>query len=520
ERMPREELPVLVLFDGWRSFFRDRVVPWRIGLAEKVRTQLETEVLPRFISTQRWYAGKGEPPRQVKLADHAEWGSGRDKWFFALFRVEDAAAGPATYFLPLSLAWEDREEERVRAMLPACVAKARQQARVGILADAFADDAFCRALIQAIGASRTLPCAQGGIRFSPTATYVALVGEELAALPVRPPGALSSNTVVALGRQLFLKAYRRLQPGMNPEVEIGRFLTEVARFPHSVPVAGTVEYTAQDGTQTMLAMLQGYVENQGDGWIHTLGYLERFFDQCQIAGAAPGPAAEIHGGHLALMHTLGRRTGELHKALAMKTGDSAFDPEPVREPDIAAWVAKVREEANAALALVKRRRDTLAPAVRAHADALLERHQQLLQRIETCAPKSVDAVKIRHHGDYHLGQVLLARNDFVIIDFEGEPARPLAERRQKHSPLRDVAGMLRSFNYVVNTALAHVTTERPEDLALLESIGFAWETEVKRSFLDAYTEATRDSGLFAAWDEMRGLLDLFILEKACYELRY
>ncbi|MGH8743232.1 MAG: putative maltokinase, partial [Burkholderiales bacterium] len=519
KRILREEPPVLVLFDGWRSLFRERVVPWRIGLAEKVRAQFETEVLPRFVAVQRWYAAKGDPLRRVALADHAEWAPEQGKWFVALYRIEGAAAGPATYFLPLSLAWED-EEERTRAMLPVTVAKTRQQARVGILADAFADETFCRSLVESIGAAKVYACAQGNIRFSPTSAYAELVGQELAALPVRPPISQSSNTVVTLGRRLFLKGYRRLQSGVNPELEIGRFLTEVAHFPNSVPVAGTVEYIAKDGTHMALALLQGYVESQGDGWTHTLDYLERYLDHSRSASATQGLPAEIHGGHLALMHTLGRRTGELHKALATKTGNSAFDPEPVREQDIAAWVRKVHEEATVTLDLIKRQRDTLAPAARSDADALLERRQQLLQRIETCAPNSADAVKIRHHGDYHLGQVLLAQNDFVIIDFEGEPARPLDERRQKHSPLRDVAGMLRSFNYATYTALARVTAERPEDLAVLESIGLDWEAEAKRSFLRAYVEATQDSGLFAAWNDMSGLLELFTLEKAFYELRY
>ena len=520
ERLPREELPLLVLFDGWRSLFRDRVMPWRISLSEKVRAQLETEALPRFVTAQRWYAAKGEPVRRVAIADHVEWNVQQASWLIALFGVEGTPAAAATYFLPLSLAWEDGNEESLRSMQPVSVARIRQQARVGIVGDAFADETFCRAMVQAIGANTELACEQGRIRFSSTPAFAALADSELATLPVRAPGAQSSNTVVTLGQRLFLKGYRRLHPGINPEIEMGRFLTEVAGFTNTVPIAGVVEYTGKDAKTTTLAVLQGYVENQGDAWTYTVDYLKRFFDQYGTAGAAPEPAAEAHGGYLALMHTLGRRTGELHRALASRTGNAAFDPEPIQQQDVAAWIGSAREEVSATFDLLKRRRDSLAAAAQADADLLLGRREQVLQRIETCAQNRTDAVMTRYHGDYHLGQVLLAQNDFVITDFEGEPARPLAERRRKHSPLRDVAGMLRSFNYATYTALARSATEQPEAVALLESMGLDWEVAVSRTFLGGYEEATRGSALFAAWDDMRGLVELFTLEKAFYELRY
>jgi maltose alpha-D-glucosyltransferase/alpha-amylase len=520
ERVPREEPPLLVLFDGWRSIFRDRVVPWRIAMAEKVRAQFETEALPRFIAAQRWYAARGEAPRRVALADHAEWSAGPGSWLVALFRVEEAGGEASTYFLPMSLAWEDGDEERLRAMLAVTVARARQQALVGVVGDAFGDEAFCRALVQAVGAGKTLACAQGSVRFTPTAAFAELAGADPGALPVRPPAAQGSNTVVALGERLFLKGYRRLQPGVSPEVEIGRFLTEVARFPNTVPVAGAVEYLDRDGNPTALALLLGYVENQGDGWSFTLDYLERFLEQRRAAAAAPAPAAEAHGGYLALIRTLGRRTAELHRALATRSGNPDFDPEPVAAQDLTAWGRRVAEEAAATLELLERRREGLPAAAQAQAGALLQGRGRLLARIQARVPARIEAVKIRHHGDYHLGQVLLAHNDFVIIDFEGEPGRPLPERRGKHSPLRDVAGMLRSFDYARHAALARLDAGTAGDRPELESAGRDWQAEAERAFLRAYAEAAGGSGLFASFDEMRGLLELFTAEKALYELRY
>ncbi|MBI4194304.1 MAG: maltose alpha-D-glucosyltransferase [Betaproteobacteria bacterium] len=516
ERLAREDLPVLVLFDGWMSFFRDRVVPWRIGMAEKVRAQLEREILPRYLEPQRWYAAKGEKVARAALTDHVLWQSGRHQWLVSLLETEGSAE-PATYFLPLALAWEDGDEERMRGLVPATIAKVRQQANVGVLGDAFADEAFCRAIVEAIGAGGEVRAARGTLRFTPTRVFGELAGTDVAKLAVSRPQTQSSNTIVTVGERLFLKGYRRLRPGVNPEVEIGRFLTEEARFPNCVPLAGALDYIAADGTPMTLALLQAYVSNQGDGWSYTLDYLERFLEQWRDAADAPG--ADVHGAYLSLIHALGTRTAELHRALGTSTGNPDFDPEPVAVEDLVAWRRTVQEEALATLDLLGRRRGELTLPVRSEARVLADQKDKLLARIEACTVSAGQALKIRYHGDYHLGQVLLARNDFLVIDFEGEPARPLAERRRKHSPLRDVAGMLRSFNYAHWTALRNAVHGN-EDALRLAPLARSWETEVRREFLAAYDARARGSGLYASFEAARGLLELFEMEKAFYEVRY
>jgi maltose alpha-D-glucosyltransferase/alpha-amylase len=478
----------------------------------KTCEHFETEVLARYVETQRWYAAKGEPVKRAKLADWALWEAGRASCMLALLEIEGA-----TYFVPLSLAWEDREEERVRALGPAVVAKARQQARVGVIADALADEEFCRAVVEAIGAGREIATAQGKLRFTPTSAFASLAGEDYMGLPVGRPQAQSSNTVVTLGERLFLKGYRCVRPGMNPEYEVGRFLTEQARFANCVPVAGAIEYVARDGTTMTLGLLEAYVSNQGDGWTYTLEYLGRFFDQPRTAVEAP--AQDAHGAYLALTRVLGTRTGELHTAFARASGDPAFDPEPVAAEDIAGWKRRVQEEATATLQLLEKNLNQLVLPAREAATELLAQRKQLAARIDSCSPAPDPALKIRCHGDYHLGQVLLAKNDFRIIDFEGEPARPLAERRGKHSPLRDVAGMLRSFDYARWTALRAVTPG-PQDHDRLAALALEWRDAARRTFLEGYEEATRITGIYGSFPEVRPLLELFELEKAFYELRY
>jgi maltose alpha-D-glucosyltransferase/alpha-amylase len=511
----REEVPMLVLFDGWMSFFRDRVVPWRIGMAQKVREQFEEDILPRYIEGRRWFAQKGERVKRARLVDHGLWGRGDHSWLVGQFDVE-VGAQTLRYFLPLALAWEETEEARVRSLKSATVAKVRQQANVGVMADAFPDAIFCRAMVETIGQGLDLETSHGKLRFVPTRAFREISGPDVSKLELGRPKTQGSNTAVSLGERLFLKGYRRVRPGLNPELEMGRFLTEVAHFPNCVPVAGALEYIGSDGTPSTLALLQAYLPNEGDGWSYSVDYLERYLEE---HGTGKHPPPDAHGGFLALMQTLGTRTAELHCALARRTGDAAFDPEPFTAADLVEWKRRVLEEVTATLAALEQRRSELPPSVREESYSLLQGRERLIATIEKCVAPEGATIKTRFHGDYHLGQVLLSNHDFVIIDFEGEPARPLSERRTKQSPLRDVAGMLRSFDYARSTVLRSAT-QGGKDLAAIERLAVQWEHEVRRAFLSAYEEGTRGAELYADFGETRDLLELAELEKALYELRY
>src|SRR5438552_786847 len=519
EQVPREEIPILVLFDGWASLFRDRVVPWRIAMSEKLRNQLERDVLPAFVVGRRWYAAKSEAVRRVELADYVEWKSRERSWLVTLARVEGTSGATQTYFLPLTLAWEDVDETMVNALGSFTIARARQQAQAGVLADAFGDETFVRALVAAVGEGVQVKSARGSLQFKPTSAFARLVGSDVATLPATMPGAQSSNTIVSLGDRVFVKGYRRLQAGVNPEVEIGRYLTDVVQFAHCVPVAGSVEYLAEDGRTATLALIQQYVFNQGSGWDFTLNHLDRFFEDAS-RDAKGASKADVHEGYTALARTLGMRTCELHAAFARNTGDPAFDPVPLGTADIGAWTERVRAEAMAVLDRLRRRRDALPESIRDDVDRLIALRDDLLARIAAHAKDRGDGVKTRLHGDYHLGQVLLVHNDFMIIDFEGEPSRTMEERAQKHSPLKDVAGMLRSFDYAMHTALFKFVSERPDAREAVGSAGQQWQAQAAEAFLDGYDEVAHANGLTSARAEMKGLLELFVLEKAVYELKY
>ena len=519
EVMPRDELPVLVLFDAWASLFRDRVVPWRINMSEKVRSQLETEVLPEFLAGRRWYAAKSEPVKRVEIADHVEWKPGDRAWLVTLSRAETASGGTQTYFLPLALAWEDSEEALVNALGSSTIAKVRQQAQVGVLADAFGDENFVRALVAAVGRGADLKAARGTLQFRPTGAFAELVGPDVATLAATMPGAQSSNTIVSLGDRVFIKGYRRLQAGVNPEAAIGRYLTDVVHFEHCVPVAGSVEYVAEDGRTATLALVQKYVFNQGSAWDYTLNYLDRFYEDA--TREAPSPAAvDLHDGYAALVRTLGRRTAELHAAFARSKGDPAFDPVPLTAADVAALTDGLRTQATEALDRLARRRDSLPESARADADRLLAQRERLLERIAGHASDRGEGAKTRVHGDYHLGQVLMVQNDFVITDFEGEPTRTMEERARKQSPLKDVAGMLRSFDYAMHAALFKFVAGRPDARETVAAAGRQWQAQATTAFLDGYEEVARAAGLGSARAQAQSLLEIFVLEKVVYELRY
>ena len=529
ERLAAFELPLLVMFAGWRTLFPDeiaRIDPTQRPMAERIRAQLAREVWPHYLPVQRWFAAKGEQVAEVAFRAHTEWHEVNADWLFAILSVQTAAGTTQDYFLPLVLCYEGPGEEPVRAVLHRALARMRRGPRVGLLLDAFADDDFCRALVRAMGRHHELGFDGGRLRFVPTASYASLVGEDLESLPVRGLGLEQSNTSTILGDRLVLKAYRRLHGGINPELEMGRFLTETAPYVHIARVAGYLEFVTSDEQVTTLALLEEFVANQGDGWTYTLDYLEQLLagNPAEERESPDIQASARQAIYQTMLRQLGMRTGEMHRALGQPSDDPGFDPKEVDEAELKQWTDSVRGEAAATLNMLAERRAGLAADLQDDIDRLLARRADLVAGIDALLPAGLRVHKTRYHGDYHLGQVLVMENDVLIIDFEGEPERSLAERRRKHSPLRDVAGMLRSFNYAGYSTLRRLTAERPEDYRRLQPFVQAWERETADTFLQAYIQGL-DAGeggreRLPDLERGRGLLELFMREKALYELRY
>ncbi|MCZ8130077.1 MAG: maltose alpha-D-glucosyltransferase [Steroidobacteraceae bacterium] len=517
EMLAADELPVLVLFEGWDSLDAERVAPWRRSLAESVRRQLEQQVLPHHLGAQRWYGGKGEPLGPVRIVAALPWLQAPAEWLLAFVDVEHFGPGerpPSRWFLPLTLVWEDAGE--VPPLLKgAALARARRHARVGLVSDAMLDERFVQAVLAGLANRETVRLAHGSLHFRPTGAFPALAGAEVFELPCRPLSAATSNTTVALGERLLFKCFRRLAVGVHPEVEIGEFLTDRIGFPHSVRLAGSLQYEAPDGTRTALGVVQEFVLNQGDGWRWATEYLERYLDRL----TAGRDAAEEHGAFLSLIGTLADRTGALHAALARATDVPAFAPEPVGPGDLERWAARVGQDVHATLARVQAAVEQLPPALQPLSLALAAARDPLLRLAATPTGLAPDGlVKTRHHGDFHLGQVLLAKSDFLIVDFEGEPQRSMDERRAKHLALRDVAGMLRSFDYVRHAVLAAAAA--PACTPSHRAAADGWLAQTQAAFLDAYLRSVAAAGLARDDARHRTLVDFLLLEQALHEVRY
>ena len=521
------EPPVLVLPAGREPSRNAHQQPLRIPSRQV--SKLEKEALPEYLGVRRWFASKGAEIERVEVVARAEI---EDSRLLTLLRVsvkDDSGeeAEPQLYFLPLSAAWEE-DGDGIDEFMQYALAKLRRRSKVGVLYDALVDEEFCRGLVEAMEENRDVEIGEGEIHFSKTDVFDELVGEESPAeLSVRRAGVEQSNTSIIVGERLIMKAYRRLQKGTNPDLEIGRYLTEEARFGNTPPLAGAIEYEGPDGELTTLGLLQGFVDNQGDGWSYTLDYLSRYLEERAATtwtleedeDAEPDESAEADNAFfMGLVHTLGLRTGELHEAFALPTEDQGFAPEAATHEEVAGWVQNVRGELKSTFDTLERRLDRLTEAARPDVERLLELREEVERHVGAVAGESFEVVKTRHHGDYHLGQVLVVNNDFQIIDFEGEPARPLSERRAKHSPLRDVAGMLRSFNYAAQSALFKVS---PDRYASLEPEVRIWERRTREAFMEGYAEGVRGAASYPENPEhARRLIELFTIEKALYEIRY
>jgi len=367
-------------------------------------------------------------------------------------------------------------------------------------------------------------------------------------LKSRVGSAEQSNTSLIYGDALILKMFRRLQPGQNPDVEIGKFLTEVAHFNRIPPFLGEIAMTSATGETTTIAMLQGLVTNEGDGWAWFLRQLSKFYSDVSLKSDAPVvPSPEFgtnrlrqdwfsEAGHeaMAAAALLGRRTAEMHIALSSPSTDQAFTPEPCSLDDLEADAIQIESQIKSALEALKLRLSSLDESAADDAGLLLSKRLELIERSRSIANLASAGKRIRIHGDYHLGQTLRTgathgssgSGDFILLDFEGEPARPLSRRRRKQSPLKDVAGMLRSFSYVAFSGLKEYEgnagkSARTSADSTLSKWAQAWQGYASAEFLRAYQETIATKAeLMPSPNEAQTLLDAFVLEKALYELQY
>jgi maltose alpha-D-glucosyltransferase/alpha-amylase len=491
-------------------------------LSDENRQRLARDVLPEFLELQRWYGAKGERIRRGAVLRGPAIGN---DFTLAIAEVETAGSGGQRYFLPLTPLWGEEHIRFGSPTLGSTLAKVRRTNRVGGLIDAGRDPDFAEALVRAMRAGTELSA--DGLSFR--AEGAAGIEELEEVDEARALGVEQSNVSIAFGDKGLLKIYRRVRPGRQPDIEVGRFLTEVAEYPNTPAFLGEATLAREGEEPATIAACFAFVPNQGDGWKAMVDALGRELEDRALASepvTAPVPAEEAT--HLPereaqphedvdefpypldLARILGQRTGELHAAFATPTDDPAFALEPVEAGDIADWVADTRAQAEDAFRRIR-------GAGGKEARTLLKRRDEALALIDQLGRLEPQGMKSRIHGDFHLGQVLVSQGDFYIIDFEGEPRRTIEERRAKGSPLRDVAGMLRSFDYAAFAAI-----DRMRALGRLtpeaEKLARSWRDRAVRRFREGYEEAT--AGLPTIPGNAGEVLRLLMLQKAFYEIGY
>ena len=512
--------------------------PWPAALEGGTARALQ-DALPGVLGSRRWFAGKARTVRDVTLVDSIAipTAAGQARW--AMAAVEYAEGEPETYALPLAHA-AGEDAGRIREPLAgALVAEVESDDGRGLLYGAERSPAFARALLDAIATGARFRGASGEIVAARSPAFDGAARRLRAADEPKLLSAEQSNSSIRFGRAFILKIFRKTEPGPSPDLEVGAFLTDRASFPHTPPVCGRIEYVPRRGEPMALAILQGYVENEGDAWSYTLDAVADFFERrvpgraeppavrgalVEQAKADPAAARERVGPYLDAAALLGRRTAELHRALASDREDPAFAPEPFSRLDQRASYQSLRNLAAESFDLLRRRLPAVPEEARALGRAVLERRDDVAARFRRILDRKLTAERTRIHGDYHLGQVLWTGRDFVIIDFEGEPARPAAIRRAKRSPLKDVAGMLRSYHYAAFQGLAtHAATGAipPDRMPGAEAWATAWHAWVSAAFLRGYLATARGASFLPRDEgELEDLLVVHVLEKAVYELAY
>ncbi|MGE5516331.1 MAG: maltose alpha-D-glucosyltransferase [Bacteroidota bacterium] len=498
---PMAELVTIVVRDGYASM-----------LSGPGRRLMEHDVLPPYLQVRRWFADKDVGMDTAELLRWVPLSTSRGDWLITQVGVRRADGRLSQYLLPLAQGWGEGGEDAAHGTPGGyTLARLRTGARVGALCDAFCDDAFLLALLEVMRGRAVLPGGDSVLRGQATGALDRL---ELPEAPdIQRIGVEQSNNSAIIGDAAVLKLIRRPQAGPNPEVEMGRYLTETSPFANTPPLLGWLEWVDGAAGVSVLAVAHGFVRNQGDAWEWMLSQLSRFIDEASLLP----PDQEVTGlaDMLAFAATMGRRTAEMHRALAVPSADPDFGADAVEAEDVALWRDRALDQARQAVAAVSPCDLPEARWLAGHADAV---EQAMLARV----PAVPFGRRIRIHGDYHLGQLLVAVNDVHVIDFEGEPVRTLSARRSKDSPLRDVAGMVRSFDYAAHAALARLAAARPEQPVQLESLVRQWHDRVTAAFLESYgaTVAAEGDPLGLGGDAARRLLGLFTIEKACYEILY
>jgi maltose alpha-D-glucosyltransferase/alpha-amylase len=495
----------------------------RRGLEELMQNPtlaiLEHDVLPAYLGKRRWFGAKDETPQEVRIVEAIALPALEPPALLVQVEVP-TRRGAERYLLPMGFISEDALSTALPQQL--ALARVRRGRAVGFLTDAFALDAFARRILTLLASGATVDTPSGKLQFQPTARMATLTIAPEAEVR-RLKNVEQSNSSLVVGQQAMIKLFRRVQAGPHPELEMAHYLSEHG-FQNIAPLLGEITEVVEGGTSTVLALVQGFVFNQGDAWNWSQNTLDRAVQAVvqMPDGVALDEQVEVIHELRSAATMLGRRLGEMHTLLAQRSDDPAFSPCFAGEGDCSRWAASTREQLQSAFAVFAALARQPEGQPRQLAEQLLAYQLALLELPERLAHAGVGSLCMRIHGDLHLGQVLVASGDACFIDFEGEPTRPLPDRRAKSSPMRDVAGMLRSFDYLAASGYmfggaGQSPTTQERKRGIIDRILQVSE----KAFISAYVQASKSiPHQWSTAESWRTLLDLFLVEKAAYEINY
>lgn len=498
--------------------------------------------LQAWLPTRRWFRSKARTIASLRLREQIPVPLENSKAFLLLFQVTYAEGEAEMYVMPLAAALGEAGGAVAREFPQLVLAQVSltRLRQTGVLYDAIVSKEFCHALLEMTAVRHKVPGSGGELEAEPTNLLRRMRQEEGLDIEASVSKAEQSNSSIIYKSRLILKFFRRLDQGVNPELEIERFLA-AHHFPHSPALAGALEYHDQEGRTSTMAVMTSFVPGCHDAWEDTLEGLKQFYDRVaelpEAARKAPpaslpsgrrapeGPArpASLIGSYLQDARTIGQRTASLHLTLASDAKNRAFRPEPWTLPAQRNLFKSLRHLTEHSFELLRRRLPTLDAETRSTAERTLPLQTLIIERLKRVAENPAGAVRIRTHGDYHLGQVLHHNADFLIIDFEGEPALSLKDRRAKQSALRDVAGMIYSFFYAANAALRELPHGHPLRAHPETGVAWAryWSLWVGTTFLRAYLKTAGGAAFIPANEPaLKIMLDVELLRKAIYELGY
>ena len=520
---------------------------WTNAFSGRTRAVLEESLIP-YLRQRRWFRGQKRQIRSATFAETMTIPTDSTEACFAQVAVEYTEEEPERYLVPLAFAWGDRADH-LRQTSPGSILSELQvtikdKVKTGVIYDAVLDKAFGDSLLDLILRKKQLKGTKGDLLAVPAGASRDPRQLKGVSLDVTAMRSEQTNSSIVYGDRFILKLFRNMGDGVNPELEISHFLTQKVGFVNTPPLAGEIEYKNRDRRKFAVAILQDFMPNEGDAWRHTQDALSQYFDRAVTHQATTPvdaamsrrpfvdllcddtvpPVSDLIGPFYESVKILGRRTAELHVALASDSENPDFAPEPFSVLYQRSLYQSMRNHAGQIFLLLRKKLEALPAGVLDDGLKVVDRAPEILNRFRTVLSRKILAKRTRIHGDYHLGQVLYTGKDYIIIDFEGDPTRPLSERRIKRSPIRDVAGMLRSFHYGAYTSLfGHRGSGmvRPEDIAALEPWARLWSIWIGSAFLKSYLEHAMPGGFLPTTrDELKILLSIYLFEKVLYELGY